>query len=43
MPNKGKILIVDDNEDILFTLRLLLRSTLEEVITTTEPDEIPRL
>ena len=43
MPNKGKILIVDDNEDILFTLRLLLRSTLDEVITTTEPDEIPRL
>ena len=28
---KGKILIVDDNEDILFTLKLLLRPLAESL------------
>jgi DNA-binding NtrC family response regulator len=43
MESKGTILIVDDNSDILFSLQLLLRGGLDEVITTTDPGEIPRL
>ena len=43
MEKKGKILIVDDNDDILFTLRLLLRSFVAEVVTTNDPGQIPRL
>jgi len=38
---KGKILIVDDNKDILFALKLLLRSVAESVKTTTDPRDIP--
>jgi len=40
---KGKILIVDDNKDILFALKLLLRSVAESVKTTTDPRDIPAL
>ncbi len=40
---KGKILIVDDNKDILFALRLLLRSVAESVKTITDPVDIPEL
>ncbi len=40
---KGKILIVDDNKDILFALKLLLRSVAESVKTTTDPRDIPVL
>jgi DNA-binding NtrC family response regulator len=36
----GKILIVDDNEDILFALNLLLEPHLEEVRVTTDPERI---
>ncbi len=42
MPVKtGKILAVDDNADILFALKLLLRSHVELIQTETEPDKIP--
>jgi len=44
MPNKiGKILVVDDNEDILFTLKLLLKSHIEFIRSTTNPENIPSL
>ena len=37
---KGKILIVDDNEDILFTLKMLLRPLAEQVTTLDAPREM---
>ncbi len=37
---KGKILIVDDNEDILFTLKMLLRPLAEQVTTLDDPSEM---
>lgn len=37
---RGKILIVDDNEDILFTLKMLLRPVAESITTTTDPREL---
>jgi DNA-binding NtrC family response regulator len=43
MNKKGKILVVDDNEDILFSLRLLLRSHVEKVVTTNTTFDIPNL
>ena len=36
----GKILIVDDNEDVLFALNLLLESYVEKVKVTTQPSRI---
>jgi len=39
----GKILIVDDNEDILFALRLLLKSSVERVETLNNPEKIPAM
>jgi DNA-binding NtrC family response regulator len=39
----GKILIVDDNEDILFALRLLLKASMERVETINNPEKIPLL
>ncbi len=39
----GKILIVDDNEDILFALRLLLKQSAEKVETISNPEKIPAL
>ena len=39
----GRILIVDDNEDILASLRLLLKSHFEEVATLNSPVKIPEL
>lgn len=36
----GKILIVDDNEDILFALNLLLEPYMEEVRVTKDPERI---
>lgn len=38
-----KILVIDDNEDILFTLKMLLRPLAESVTTCTSPKEINRL
>src|SRR5690554_3843048 len=40
MQKQGKILIVDDNEDILFALNLLLQSHVEKVKVTTKPERI---
>ncbi len=37
----GKILVVDDNEDILFALKLLLKPHIEILHTTPNPSEIP--
>lgn len=37
----GKILVVDDNEDILFALKLLLKPHIELLHTTPNPEEIP--
>jgi DNA-binding NtrC family response regulator len=37
----GKILVVDDNEDILFALKLLLKPHIELLHTTPNPSEIP--
>lgn len=40
---QGKILVVDDNEDILFTLKMLLRPMVESITTCNNPVEINRL
>lgn len=40
MEKNGKILVVDDNEDVLFALHLLLESYVEKVKVTTRPDKI---
>ncbi|MCD8261157.1 MAG: sigma-54 dependent transcriptional regulator [Bacteroides sp.] len=40
MKTLGKILIVDDNEDVLFALHLLLESYAEKVKVTTRPERI---
>ena len=39
----GKILIIDDNEDILFTLKLLLKNHVELIRSSTNPENIPSL
>jgi len=39
----GKILVVDDNEDILFALKLLLKQHVEKITTLNQPEEIPDL
>jgi len=41
--NNGKILIVDDDEDILTASRLLLRREFGEISTCKDPNEIPGL
>ena len=43
MKKKGKILIVDDNEDILVALRLHLSGYFESVVTEKKPEMIPAL
>lgn len=40
MEEKGKILIVDDNEDVLFALNLLLEPYMEKIKVTTQPSRI---
>ena len=40
--NKGKILIIDDNEDVLFALNLLLEPHVESVRISADPANIPR-
>lgn len=37
---KGKILIADDNEDVLFALNLLLEPFVEQIKVTTQPERI---
>jgi len=39
----GKILAIDDNEDILFSLKLLLKNHVETIHTEINPDRIPGL
>jgi len=43
MENTGTVLIIDDNEDILLSLKLLLKPHVGQVITETNPDKIPEL
>ena len=43
MAKTGKILAVDDNTDILFSLKLLLRPHVELITTETDPTAIPSL
>lgn len=43
MGKNGKVLAVDDNEDILFSLKLLLKHHVELIKTTTDPSDIPGL
>ena len=40
MEKKGKILIIDDNEDVLFALKTLLSSYVEKVKTSVNPESI---
>ncbi|NJK86910.1 MAG: response regulator, partial [Bacteroidales bacterium] len=37
----GNILIIDDNEDILFALKLLLKPFVESITTLNNPESIP--
>ncbi len=39
----GNILVVDDNEDVLFALKLLLKPHAEKIETISRPAEIPEL
>lgn len=39
----GKILAVDDNEDILFALKLLLKQHVEVITTVNDPEKIPEV
>jgi PleD family two-component response regulator len=38
----GRILAVDDNADILFALKMLLKPHFEVIRTETKPENIPR-
>jgi DNA-binding NtrC family response regulator len=37
---KGKVLVIDDNQDILFALKLLLKPEVERVETISQPEKI---
>ncbi len=37
---KGKVLVIDDNEDILFALNLLLKPLVEDIRVTMQPEQI---
>ena len=39
---KGRVLIIDDNEDILFALNLLLKPLVEDIRVTKQPEQIDR-
>lgn len=39
---KGKVLVIDDNEDILFALNLLLKPLLEDIRVAKNPEQIDR-
>lgn len=41
MQKQGKILIIDDNEDILFALNVLLKPYAEEIKVSSNPERIP--
>ena len=40
MDKRGKILIIDDNEDVLFALHTLLSKYVEKVKVSTQPEKI---
>ena len=40
---EGNVLIIDDNEDILYALKLLLKKQVKEIHTETDPNNIPNL
>ncbi len=42
MSSKGKILIIDDNKDVLFALNLLLEPHVESIRVSTDPTKIVR-
>ena len=42
MVKSGKILIVDDNEDILFSLKLLLKQHIEKIETESDPEKLSK-
>lgn len=42
MDRKGKILAIDDNEDVLFALNILLSAYAEKVRVTTKPEQAER-
>ena len=42
MQQKGKILIIDDNEDVLFALNLLLEPHFDSIRVSADPETIPR-
>ncbi|MCR5644163.1 MAG: sigma-54 dependent transcriptional regulator [Prevotella sp.] len=39
---KGKVLVIDDNEDILFALNLLLKPLVEDIRVAKQPEQIDR-
>jgi len=39
----GKILAIDDNVDVLFALKLLIKQTFAEIVTEENPENIPEL
>ena len=39
---KGRVLVIDDNEDILFALNLLLKPLVEDIRVTKQPEQIDR-
>ena len=41
--SQGKILIIDDNEDVLFALNLLLEPHVDSIRVSADPETIPRL
>ncbi len=43
MTINGTVLIIDDNEDVLLSLRLLLKPHVEQIITESNPNKIPEL
>ena len=43
MKKRGNILVIDDNEAMLVSLRLLLDNVFEDVQTSTNPNAIPTL
>ena len=43
MEKLGKILAVDDNDDILFSLRLLLKPHVDKIVTANDATSIPEL
>ena len=43
MKKRGNILVIDDNEAMLVSLRMLLKNVFEDVQTSTNPNAIPTL